>query len=139
MAVLKTVGIASILPFVNVISSPEIIHTNKLLSYLYGFSISTPKIIFSCSSGDVLCSFLSPAISFQHLQQEYCCVLSICIIDLVLIGNIDQENLNDLVRKTERYIDRKIRTLILRSNEWEKMQPNLSKRPLLRIWNNQKA
>ena len=35
------------------------------------------------------------------------------IIDLVLIGDIDQENLNDLVHKTERYIDRKIRTLVL--------------------------
>ena len=31
------------------------------------------------------------------------------IIDLVLIGNIDQENLVDLARKTERYIERKIR------------------------------
>ena len=59
------------------------------------------------------------------------------IIDLILIGNIDHDNLNDLVKKTERYIDRKIRTLILKSNEWEKMQPNLRKRPLLQLWNNQ--
>ena len=58
------------------------------------------------------------------------------IIDLVLVGDVDQENLTDLVKKTERHIDRKIRTLILKSNEWEKMQPNLSKRPLLRLWNN---
>jgi hypothetical protein len=32
------------------------------------------------------------------------------IIDLVLVGNIDQYHLNDLSRKTERYIKRKIRT-----------------------------
>jgi len=58
------------------------------------------------------------------------------IIDLVLIGNIDQENLNDLVRKTEHHIDRKIRTLVLTSDEWEKMFQNLKKRPLLKLWQN---
>ncbi len=58
------------------------------------------------------------------------------IIDLVLIGDIDQENLIDLVHKTERYIDRKIRTLVLTSEEWKKMQSSLMKRPLLRLWNN---
>ena len=56
------------------------------------------------------------------------------IIDLVLIGDIDQENLIDLVRKTERYIDRKIRTLVLTPEEWKKMEVDLSKRPLLRLW-----
>src|SRR5210317_383780 len=45
------------------------------------------------------------------------------IIDLVLIGDIDQTNLNDLVHKTERYIDRKIRTLVLTSKEQEKISP----------------
>ncbi|MEJ2333889.1 MAG: winged helix-turn-helix domain-containing protein [Desulfobulbaceae bacterium] len=55
------------------------------------------------------------------------------IIDLVLVGDIDQENLNDLVRKTERYIDRKIRTLVLSSKEWQKLKQNLTKRPLLLI------
>jgi DNA-binding transcriptional ArsR family regulator len=56
------------------------------------------------------------------------------LIDLVLVGDIDQENLVDLVRKTERYIDLKIRTLVLASNEWEKMQPSLMKKPLLQLW-----
>ncbi|MFC1818738.1 winged helix-turn-helix domain-containing protein [Thermodesulfobacteriota bacterium] len=56
------------------------------------------------------------------------------IIDLVLVGNIDHGNLNDLVHKTERYIDRKIRTLILTSEEWEYMLPYLKKRPLLKLW-----
>jgi DNA-binding transcriptional ArsR family regulator len=56
------------------------------------------------------------------------------IIDLVLIGNIEQENLTDLVLKTERYIDRKIRTLVLTSDERLKMQDNLSKRPMLKLW-----
>jgi hypothetical protein len=56
------------------------------------------------------------------------------IIDLVLIGDIDQENLNDLVRKTERYIDRKIRTLSFASDEWDMLQRTLSKRPNLLLW-----
>jgi DNA-binding transcriptional ArsR family regulator len=56
------------------------------------------------------------------------------IIDLVLVGDIDQTNLADLVKKTERYIDRKIRTLVLDSEEWDKMATGLQKRPLLRLW-----
>lgn len=56
------------------------------------------------------------------------------IIDLVLIGNIDQENLVDLARKTERYIERKIRTLVLTRPEWKKLKTTLTKRPLLLLW-----
>jgi len=56
------------------------------------------------------------------------------IIDLLLVGEIDQENLNDLVKKTEKYIDRKIRTLVFTKTEWKKMKQNLLKRPLLPIW-----
>ena len=56
------------------------------------------------------------------------------IIDLILVGYIDQENLTDLVYKTERYIDRKIRTLALESEEWKKLQKNLFKRPMLKLW-----
>lgn len=56
------------------------------------------------------------------------------IIDLVLVGNIDQENLIDLVKKTERYIERKIRTLVSTPDEWEKLRVSQSKRPLMRLW-----
>ena len=56
------------------------------------------------------------------------------IIDLLLVGDIDQENLNDLVKKTERYIDRKIRTISLTRNEWENLKANLTQRPFLKLW-----
>lgn len=56
------------------------------------------------------------------------------IIDLILVGNIDQNNLPDLVRKTESYIDRKIRTLSLNSEEWKKLQKNLMNRPIIKLW-----
>ena len=56
------------------------------------------------------------------------------IIDLLLIGNIDQYHLNDLSRKTERYIKRKIRPLVLSREEFIELMPNLDKRPRLLIW-----
>jgi DNA-binding MarR family transcriptional regulator len=59
------------------------------------------------------------------------------IIDLVLVGNIDQENLTDLVHKTERYIDRKIRTLIVQSDEWPTFSKSIMKRPMLQLWNHE--
>jgi DNA-binding MarR family transcriptional regulator len=57
------------------------------------------------------------------------------IIDLLLVGDIDQRNLIDLVAKTERYIDRKIRTLCLTRDEYERMHARLEQRPHLLLWN----
>ncbi len=56
------------------------------------------------------------------------------IIDLVLIGDIDQKNLQDLTKKTEKYIDRKIRTLALSKKEYNKLVPNLRQRPQFILW-----
>ncbi len=56
------------------------------------------------------------------------------IIDLLLIGNIDRYHLNDLSRKTERYIKRKIRSLVLSRDEYEDLKPRLENRPRLLVW-----
>ncbi len=56
------------------------------------------------------------------------------IIDLVLVGDIDQYHLNDLSRKTERYIKRKIRSLVLSRSEYKNLLPTLKGRPRLLIW-----
>ena len=56
------------------------------------------------------------------------------IIDLVLVGNIDQYHLNDLTRKTERYIKRKIRTLVMTREEFEDFLPRLKNRPSLLVY-----
>ena len=61
------------------------------------------------------------------------------IIDLLLVGNVDQHHLNDLSRKTERYINRKIRTLVLTRDEFARMKPQLVLRPQLLIWKNQET
>ena len=56
------------------------------------------------------------------------------IIDLLLVGNIDHYHLNDLSRKTERYIKRKIRSLVLSRKEFNELLPKLENRPRLLIW-----
>ena len=56
------------------------------------------------------------------------------IIDLLLVGDVDQYHLNDLSRKTERYIKRKIRSLVLSRDEYKDLLPELRKRPRVLIW-----
>ncbi len=56
------------------------------------------------------------------------------IIDLILVGNIDQYHLNDLIRKTERYIKRKIRPLVLTREEFEEFLPRLGDNPHLLVY-----
>ncbi len=56
------------------------------------------------------------------------------IIDLLLVGNINTHHLHDLSRKTERYIKRKIRSLVLSREEYEALQPTLKDRPSVLIW-----
>jgi DNA-binding MarR family transcriptional regulator len=59
------------------------------------------------------------------------------LIDLVLIGDINQESLHDVVMKTEKYIHRKIRTLVFTSEEYADNKRLLETRPLLLLWRNQ--
>ena len=59
------------------------------------------------------------------------------IIDLVLVGNIDQYHLNDLSRKTERYIKRKIRPLVLTREEFQDFKPMLENKPHFLAWERQ--
>jgi len=59
------------------------------------------------------------------------------IIDLVLVGNINQYHLNDLSRKTERYIKRKIRSLVMTREEFEDFVPRLESRPHFLVWERQ--
>jgi len=59
------------------------------------------------------------------------------IIDLVLVGDIDKTNLQDLTAKTEKYIDRKIRTLVLSREEYLRLSENLHRRPCFLLWQQQ--
>jgi hypothetical protein len=59
------------------------------------------------------------------------------IIDLILVGNINDHHLADLTKKTERYTKRKIRSLVLSNAEYQALQNKLDKMPTLLIWESQ--
>jgi len=50
------------------------------------------------------------------------------------VGDIDRYHLNDLTRKTERYINRKIRPLVLTKEEFDDFKPTLESRPHVLVW-----
>ena len=56
------------------------------------------------------------------------------IIDILLVGTIDDYHLNDLTRKTERFIKRKIRSLVMSREEYESQQHKFNMMPKLQIW-----
>jgi DNA-binding transcriptional ArsR family regulator len=56
------------------------------------------------------------------------------IIDLVLVGDINTTNLYDLVGKAEKYIGRKIRTLVVSRSEYRKLGDVIGKKPNLVLW-----
>jgi DNA-binding transcriptional ArsR family regulator len=59
------------------------------------------------------------------------------IIDVVIVGNIDQYHLNDISRKIERNIQRKIRSLVLTRREFAGFIPTLERRPAFLIYERQ--
>jgi hypothetical protein len=69
-----------------------------------------------------------------YLSDDYAEGKDTGIIDLLLVGNIDQYHLNDLSRKTERYIKRKIRSIVLSREEYNEFKPKLEKSPHLMVW-----
>ena len=74
-----------------------------------------------------------------YLMDDYAEGKDTGIIDLLLVGNIDQYHLNDLSRKTERYIKRKIRSLVLSRKEYKNLLPELKRRPRVLVWEAKKG
>ena len=56
------------------------------------------------------------------------------LVDLLLVGDIDLESLQDLVKKTEKYIARKIRTLVLTEDEFKNMDKLFMQKPRVLLW-----
>lgn len=71
------------------------------------------------------------------LMDDYAVGKDTGIIDIILVGNIDPYNLHDLSRKTERYIKRKIRSLVLTGEEFKAFMPTLQNRPIFLVWERQ--
>ena len=75
-------------------------------------------------------------LNYAFLIDDYAEGKDTGIIDLILVGSIDRYHLTDLQNKTEKYIHRKIRTLILTDVEYSTIKPQIINRPKLLIWNN---
>ena len=58
------------------------------------------------------------------------------LIDLVLIGRVDDDKLKEMTAKTEKLINRKIRTLVLDPKDLEKLNSRLDIEHALFIWGN---
>ncbi len=56
------------------------------------------------------------------------------LIDLVLVGEVDEAYLAELVKKAEKLIDRKIRTLVLAREEYRKLEEKFTKEKALVVW-----
>jgi predicted transcriptional regulator len=74
------------------------------------------------------------ALERAYLIDDYAKGKDTGIIDLLLVGDIDQYHLNDLSRKTERYIKRKIRSLVMNRDEFKEYSSKLENQPHLLIW-----
>ena len=61
------------------------------------------------------------------------------IIDLLLVGDIDSYHLNDLTKKTERYINRKIRSLVISRDEFAEFLATVEHQPKVLIWDSFKG
>ena len=60
------------------------------------------------------------------------------LIDLVLVGRVDDDKLKEMTTKTEELINRKIRTLVLDPKDLEKLNSRLDIEHALFIWGNGK-
>lgn len=56
------------------------------------------------------------------------------IIDMALIGDIDRAQLNEVIMKTERYIKRKIRALVLTQSEFDRLLEKGSLGNMMKLW-----
>ena len=73
-------------------------------------------------------------VDYAYLIDDYAQGKDTGIIDLVLVGDINAAQLNDLSKVVEQYIKRKIRTLVLTPAEFADFAENLQSRPHLMIW-----
>lgn len=69
-----------------------------------------------------------------YLVGDYARGVDAGIIDVVLVGDIDRIQLDDFVRKTEGYIQRKIRSFVLQRDEFEQLKKGKSLDPIVTLW-----
>ena len=73
-------------------------------------------------------------LEIAYLVDDYAQGKDTGLIDLLLVGDIDRDSLADLVSKTEKYIGRKIRTLVLSNREFNDLKPMFKDKPRVLLW-----
>lgn len=73
-----------------------------------------------------------------YLIDDYALGKDSGIIDMLLVGDIDMFHLDDLSKKTERYLKRKFRHLVLTRNEFDNFKHSFQTRPSILIWASEK-
>lgn len=73
-------------------------------------------------------------LEFAFITGDYADGKDTGIIDLVLVGKLSMQQVRGYVQKAEKMIDRKIRLLVLRVEEFEKNKKNLASETALFLW-----
>lgn len=69
-----------------------------------------------------------------YLVGDYARGVDTGVIDVVLVGDVDKTQLDDFSRKTEAYIQRKIRSLVLSGKEFEQLMHRKTLDPVVKLW-----
>ena len=64
-------------------------------------------------------------VKYAYIVGDYAKGVDSGIIDLIIIGEIDQEILRQFIEKTEKLINRKIRSMLLTEKEFNKFKHTL--------------
>jgi DNA-binding transcriptional ArsR family regulator len=73
-------------------------------------------------------------LKYAYLIDDYAQGKDSGVIDLLLVGNLNHHHLYDLITKTEKYINRKIRSLLLSEDEFNHFSRKLNSKPHLLVW-----
>ena len=73
-------------------------------------------------------------VKFAYIIGDYAKGMDSGIIDLLLIGGIDQKILQQLIEKTEKLINRKIRSMVLTEKEFKRLDKTLDLEHAFPIW-----
>ncbi|MBI5142511.1 MAG: winged helix-turn-helix transcriptional regulator [Nitrospirae bacterium] len=69
-----------------------------------------------------------------YLAGDYARGVDAGIIDVILVGNVNKVQLDDVIMKTERYIGRKIRGLVLEEGEFDTLAAKGGLNPVMMLW-----
>ena len=73
-------------------------------------------------------------VKYAYIIGDYAKGVDSGIIDLIIIGEIDQKILRQFIEKTEKLINRKLRSLLLTEKEFNKLNKTLDIEHAFPIW-----